>query len=392
MFVPEVGSIDYVKYLNVSRVLRLILHHQPISRTQLAEMSGLSKVTVSSCVDCLLEKQLIKQSGFGDVKRGRPRIQLCANERAGILVGVEAAVTHNRLIVTDFSGTLLEDKDLPGMLQGPHEFMRELAGELFRIYAVYTGYVHSLMGVGLSLFGHYSQTTGCIEYVASRKDWAGFPIQAEFQKYFPDLPLCCDRMSNLSAMGELCFGARDLNHMLAFLACSWGIGVGMFRYVEAAQELQSIPSRFGHTIIHVGGKLCSCGNLGCLEAYASTRALFEEIYPGEPASRERLNELLLRDQSGDHLVNGAVDRTLSYLAVGAANLINAYRPQELCIGGFMQSFLTEERLSALRISVEQMVPEVFRHNVTITTPQLGNLSSLYGCVASIRNRVLEYIP
>ena len=71
MAVPDIGSIDYVKYTNVTRCFQIILKAAETSRTRIAEISRISKVTVSSCVDFLLDKKLICEVGFQESRRGR---------------------------------------------------------------------------------------------------------------------------------------------------------------------------------------------------------------------------------------------------------------------------------------------------------------------------------
>lgn len=71
MAVPDIGSIDYVKYTNVTRCFQIILKAAETSRTRIAEISRISKVTVSSCVDFLLDKKLICEVWLPGIPPGK---------------------------------------------------------------------------------------------------------------------------------------------------------------------------------------------------------------------------------------------------------------------------------------------------------------------------------
>ena len=78
----------FVRETNLSSVLRLIHTQSPISRAQLAVITGLNKSTVSSLVDELLNQNLIHETGSNSGAAGRPAMQLEINPQAGLIIGV----------------------------------------------------------------------------------------------------------------------------------------------------------------------------------------------------------------------------------------------------------------------------------------------------------------
>ncbi len=389
MSILSASTPDYIRYVNTNRVFQLVLHHQPISRTEIAGMTEISKVTVSNCIDYLLENKVLKEVGSIPTKIGRRPIQIACNENLGLLIGIETDEMNNRMIVTDFSGKILERVQLSRMLVGPSDFIRRVSVEIHRIQEQYAP--KKIIGVGIALSGYYNQEEKTVEYIANRRDWLGFPLGRELETYNPGIPFFIERLANSGALGEASFGSGYSGGVAAYLHCSWGLGVGIYTETETGNGLFSTSSRFGHTTINYQGKLCSCGNRGCLEAYTSISSLLQDFYPGQPVRYENLEEMQRRYQEGDEEVISALNQTFEYLAIGIANLINAYQPQVIFIGGLINLFMGEETIQKIKARVEELVPAVFRQNLEILPATLGDDSVCYGSVVNVRNRVVSLL-
>ena len=132
-----------------------------------------------------------------------------------------------------------------------------------------------------------------------------------------------------------------------------GTGVGggvIMNHKIYAGSANSGGTELGHTVIVAGGRQCSCGRRGCLEAYASATALtkiteekmtelslkgvpsklFEVAEKeGRVSARTAFDAMRLGDEHGKKLV----DDYIFYLAEGITNMINIFQPDVLTIGG-----------------------------------------------------------
>ncbi|MFM8424832.1 MAG: MarR family transcriptional regulator, partial [Chloroflexota bacterium] len=97
----------FVRETNLSLVLRLIHNQSPLSRAQLAAITGLNKSTVSSLVDELIERGLVYETGSNTGGTGRPATLLEINPQAGCIIGVELGVDFVSVAVTDILGNIL---------------------------------------------------------------------------------------------------------------------------------------------------------------------------------------------------------------------------------------------------------------------------------------------
>ena len=103
----NIADQAFVRESNLSSVLRLIHTQSPISRAQLAVITGLNKSTVSSLVDELLKQNLIHETGSNSGTAGRPATWLEINPQAGLVIGVELGVDFVSAAVTDLMGNIL---------------------------------------------------------------------------------------------------------------------------------------------------------------------------------------------------------------------------------------------------------------------------------------------
>lgn len=156
-------------------------------------------------------------------------------------------------------------------------------------------------------------------------------------------PVLIDNDANVAAFGELWAGAgRGLSHFV-LLTLGTGIGGGIVHQ----QKLLSIASEIGHMCIDADGEKCSCGNYGCLELYASVRAILSRAIAALEAGRESIlseycggnfYKLTTEDihraaLDGDSLARELLKNAGRYLGIGVANMINIMSPEAVILSG-----------------------------------------------------------
>src|SRR5687768_5121331 len=92
------GNRDLIKQINHSITLNLIKSRGPLSRTEIARLSGLSLATISGLTGELLASGFIQEAGEGTSTGGRPPVLLKLNARGGFVVGLK--LTENAIVST----------------------------------------------------------------------------------------------------------------------------------------------------------------------------------------------------------------------------------------------------------------------------------------------------
>ncbi|GIM45119.1 hypothetical protein DNHGIG_06680 [Collibacillus ludicampi] len=103
------GDQSLVKKINKSIVLETIKNNFPLSRSQISEMTGLNKGTVSSLVNELIAEDLVYEVGPGQSNGGRRPVMLLFNKVAGYAIGVDLGVNYILTVLTNLRGEIVKE-------------------------------------------------------------------------------------------------------------------------------------------------------------------------------------------------------------------------------------------------------------------------------------------
>jgi predicted NBD/HSP70 family sugar kinase len=171
------------------------------------------------------------------------------------------------------------------------------------------------------------------------------PIRQILEDRF-SLPTFLDQDANACALAEKMFGDMRESNNFVFLLADGGLGGGIFTNGNIYRGEHDIAGEIGHTTIDINGPQCSCGNVGCLELYASPHAVEQFVASELLASPQNENPSFFNSpdsvtfenitqaaRNGDALSCAALDRMAHALAAGIVNLINSFDPEAVVIGG-----------------------------------------------------------
>ncbi len=177
-------------------------------------------------------------------------------------------------------------------------------------------------------------------------EWNDTPIKQELEA-MSGCSVFVDNDANLAALGESVFGAGKQERVVICLTLGTGIGGGIVIDNKIYHGKSNLGSEMGHIIIQTGGRACTCGQNGCLEAYCSATGIvqrtLEQISAGESSIlaqtfTDRLEELTSKDiceaaRGGDELCRTIMTDTGKYLAAGVGSIINIFNPSILVFSG-----------------------------------------------------------
>lgn len=197
---------------------------------------------------------------------------------------------------------------------------------------------------------------------------------------------------NAAAYGEYWTGsARDerVQHMI-LLTLGTGIGGGVVIDGKIFSGAHGAGTELGHMIVKPGGRPCGCGQLGCIEQYASATAFAREakrrIDAGEVTSLE--GEVTTKDvfdaaADGDAMSRAVIDRGIDYLGKACVNLVRIFDPQVIVIGGGVIA-AGEAVMGRLRRSFDDQTWTVREERVEFAAATLGNDAGFIGAAGMAR--------
>lgn len=199
------------------------------------------------------------------------------------------------------------------------------------------------MGVGTP--GAIDSENGIVCY-ANNLDFYNVPM-AKMLKERTGVDFYIENDANAAAYGEFVAGAgKGTNNFIA-ITLGTGVGGGIIINKKIYSGSNSAGGELGHTVISIGGEMCTCGRQGCWEAYASATALIRQTkqamirYPKSVMWElcdndiNKVNGKTAFDamRKGDEAGKMVVDKYIEYIAVGVSNNIIIFQPEVLCIGG-----------------------------------------------------------
>lgn len=307
-----------------------------------------------------------------------------------IYIGVDLGGTSIKVGLVDAEGRILAEGATPTGMPRPYhgmiEDMAELSLDLLRAEGLT---LEEVASIGVGVPGIAVQETGMVPF-CTNLDWHDVPLRAELQKYIAK-PVFIDNDANVAAMAEAMVGVSASVENSVMLTLGTGLGSGIILHNRPYSGSHHVGGELGHIIIETDGVLCTCGNRGCWERYATATALIRE---GKQAITEHPGTLMLQYAGGNPeiltakmVVDAAKESDPAALKVfrayvralctGIVMVINFIDPQMIVLGGGV-SLAGEFLLDAVR---EELAPMIFVKSMpyaSIELAQLGNEAGIIG--------------
>jgi glucokinase len=206
---------------------------------------------------------------------------------------------------------------------------------------------HKVCAVGIGAAGFVDAERATVLFAANLA-WRDTPIRADIGDRL-DIPVIVENDANAAAWGEFRFGAGREERDVIVLTIGTGIGAGIIIDGKLHRGRFGLAGEPGHMRVVPGGRLCGCGNRGCLEQYCSGTALVRaarEVAQERPADAARLLDLAHGDiasidgpvvtkaaQEGDPAAVDCFDEIGRWLGQGLADLAALLDPGRFVIGG-----------------------------------------------------------
>lgn len=308
-------NADYTKEYNRKTVLR-ILRRNTMSRSELARATGLTRASTSLIVEDLLREGFLTELAPQSVGRGRSAIPLSVSRDSFYALGVDIARRGCSVGLSDMTGTLLQYRKVADEADLIGSIVRELEN-LFK-----TVDKEKVVGIGISAPGPLDHERGQILAPFHFERWHGVEICRLLSEPF-GIPAYLEHDVCAMAMRELERGESQ-NFMLLFVDS--GIGAAIVSGGKLLGGSRYFTGELGHTTIRFDGRLCECGNRGCLEGYASLPNILEG---SSFASWKELIDHLDEDEEARKLL----DQEATYLAAGVINLLNLIPVDTIYLAG-----------------------------------------------------------
>ena len=262
----QVASSEVARDMNRDVVLELIRARQPVSRADLARLSGLQRSTVSEIVEDLMREEWVREGSVARRPRGRRPTMLGLNEDLVILVA-DVRPRQAIVAVVDLNGHFLS-RDVVTIVSNPERAIENIVGSMQRLRGKHPG--KSFEGVGISLPGRVDPVTQRLIFAPNLK-WSDVDIRGAVEKAM-GLKVEMDNAANAWLLSEVWFGKMDGVRNAVLVTISEGVGTGAMANGQPVYGMNGMAGEFGHIVLDPSGPQCACGARGCWETFASSDA------------------------------------------------------------------------------------------------------------------------
>lgn len=263
--------------------------------------------------------------------------------------------------------------------------------------------IHSggVRGIGLGVAGLIDRRNSRVFASPNLRVIEGLDVVGELRRRF-GVPVFIENDGNAAALGERMAGAgRDFENFV-LLTLGTGIGGGIIYHGKVLE----VPAELGHMSINPEAEKCPCGNTGCLENYASARAMIARAVSVLEKGAESLLKECCKGSfykltpediygaalDGDNLSREILKDAGKYLGVGLANIINILGPEAIILAGgltgawniYVQEAIKEASRRAFKDIFDsvKIIPSALADNAGIIGAACLVFSNLPGPVSS----------
>ncbi len=307
-----------------------------------------------------------------------------------IRIGIDVGGTGLKAGAVNEKGLILSKVSCPTRAERPYQaVIQDMAG-LARSAAVQAGCDwDKVASVGVGIPGVENAATGIVPF-CTNLGWHQVPLRDTLSELLQK-GVRVGNDATVAALAEHVAGAAAGTQSSVLVTLGTGVGGGVILDGRPFVGCHGVATEIGHLIVKMDGILCSCGNRGCWERYASATALIRE---GRELAQKQPEGMIARQVEGDLEAitakvvidcakagdPGAValfEQYAYWVAVGLANLINAYDPEVILLGGGV-SAAGDFLLEAVRARLPELVFFKTMPYARVELARLGNDAGIIG--------------
>ena len=292
-------------------------------------------------------------------------------------LGIDFGGTNLKTGVFNEDGSMVDFKEVKLFDIGKGESLLE---DFLNYIKTYSSQFQISKG-GLAIKGLINKKTGVLEEdIGIASIFSGINLIEKFEEYL-NVPFSIENDARSYAWGEWKFGAGIGSKKMVCMTLGTGLGCSLIsggKPYEGADSLGGLLG--GHISIDRNGPTCTCGNIGCLELYCSATALQKIIFEKYKEFRNEKNSLkkfFERIRNREQKYIKTFDDFISNLSIGIANVIHAYGPDTVVLGGGV--------LNSADVILPKVIELVYnrawtvpRGKVKIKKSKLGNKAAVLG--------------
>lgn len=344
----QFAGLTSPKTKSLKLLYSLIRKLGPVRINTLTEITGYKHVTCTRLLDELVQEGLIYDSGIGESSGGRKPLMYVIKPDTYYVIGVEITNLFTTVLLLDLKLNIIEVEKLRMDSQCTGEYtLNFVSRSVKELLSKHNIQREKLLGIGIGVLDPIDKETGVIvnPHLFPAEGWDNLNIMDYLQQN-NDTYVFIDNGTNLAALAEYRKNYWNETDNLVFVSSDMGIRCGTILQGRLVRHNMEMDDPFGHMVVDIHGRRCSCGSYGCLQAYSSLPAIRNEVVRrlkrGHVSTlQDKVNDvedidfhhILHALEEEDTLCLEVVKDAAYYFGIGLTNLIFLLRPDIVVCGG-----------------------------------------------------------
>lgn len=397
------ASTQTLKKINKSRVFSAIHNSHFISRAEIAKTSNLSIATVNNLVVELLRENLVIEERYKGSTGGRRTGLLEINPELYI-IGIELGETMVSTILVNSKFKRIDylENMTDENINDPEEILQKIITSINTVILNNNIPKDRILGIGIGIPGLVDINHG-ISVFAPNWGWHNVSLKSMIEEAV-GIPTYIDNAAKVMALGEKWAGnAKGFNNVITIILGT-GIGAGIIINGRIFRGTSESAGEWGHTVIDINGPRCSCGNNGCIEAYAGVNAIARKTseilssYKGNTSLKpikknikpaELVKKVINEALKNDSLAIQILQDVGKYLGIGIANLINLFDPEIVIIGGWVGIEASKVLMPIIKSTAKEHSLELPYSSTKIQLSNLAYKGVVIGAATIVLKKLIQ---
>jgi len=384
------------KQINRELVLKIIYNRRPISRANIANITGLTPASISKIIDEFIDIGLVYEIRKDVSNYGRKPVLIDINSESYHIVGIYIARKSISGIITNLNADIKKKIIYEKSKLSDKKLLDNVNDLISKLLDSSKTDKNKILGIGMAVPGPINANKGEILNSEISEEppynWKKVPLTESVSKKF-GLPVFADNCSNTSALGESWFGNGMNYKNFVLFSFGEGVGSGLILKNRLYRGEDDIIGEIGHTTIYADGPRCECGNYGCMELYVKNHTILKKYnelakkYPNSKLAKsniKKIEDIYNFSEESDPIYIEIIDHLTKYLGIGTVNLINTLNPEAVIIGtNEIGDIKMDAVINKIRKIVKNRAYSVVRDKVRIIPSKLGNNAQLVGSICLV---------
>ncbi|MDR9745410.1 ROK family transcriptional regulator [Paenibacillus taichungensis] len=380
------GSPQYIRNLNENLIMDALIATGAMSRADISRQTGLSKPTVSSAIEHLIERNLVLETGRADNAQGRKATLIQFNESAYYVCGIDIGATRIRIALSDLNGEIMEYRTYPTLsVQSGNraetatlDVLRSHMDDLLSENQLNWDQIRC---VGFGIPGVVLPDSGDIDRIVAPLEGLEKLLSLESLSGAFPCEVILENDVNLAALGEYSRGAAaEDSNLFVFFSIGTGTGAGIMVNGQLLRGMGGLTGELAEMLLEEGHRLedvLSADGLMELAKRQLDASLLEDPDSGIEALREYLTpeKLFEAARSGQTQAVQILKQYSQMIASALRHICVVLAPHLIVLGGGIGG-----NGDVLLPHLRQIVSDQFPAKPALICSELGERAVVTGAV------------